>query len=138
MQPASADANIALLRRALSSFNDHDPASCLPHIRPDFIMNIAGAPHQLRGRDVWEAGTRMMMAAFPDLHATIEDIFGAGDRVAVRLAFRGTHRGAFQGIPATGRPVEYASFEIYRVEDGLLAEEWILSDLATLMRQIAG
>jgi predicted ester cyclase len=39
-------------------------------------------------------------------------------------------------VAATGRSVEYVSHEFYRVADGLLAEEWICSDVATLMRQI--
>ena len=45
----------------------------------------------------------MMRRAFPDLQAHIEDIVAAEDKVAVRLRFRGTHRGEFLGIPATGR-----------------------------------
>lgn len=138
MQLSQTDSNIAVLLRALGSFNNHDVNSCLPLIRPDFIMNIAGAPHQLRGRDVWAQGARMMMAAFPDIHADIEDIFGAGDRVATRLTFRGTHRGEFQGKTATGHVVAYTSIEIYRFNEGMLAEEWICSDIATLMRQIGG
>jgi len=40
-----------------------------------------------------------------------EGVFGAGDKVAVRLRFRGTHCGDFLGIPATGRAVECVSHE---------------------------
>ncbi|HEV8222907.1 MAG TPA: ester cyclase [Streptosporangiaceae bacterium] len=61
----------------------------------------------------------------------------AGDRVAVRLRFRGTHSGEFLGIPPTGRTIEYVSHEFYRIAGGLIAEEWICSDLATLLRQIS-
>ena len=78
-----------------------------------------------------------MKLAFPDLKAQIEDIVAAGDRVAVRVTFRGTHEGEFQGIPATRRPVRYVSHEFYRVEDGLIAEEWICSDMASLFRQLS-
>jgi SnoaL-like polyketide cyclase len=41
------------------------------------------------------------------------------------------------GITATGRPVSYVSHEFYRIADGLIAEEWICSDMAGLLRQIA-
>jgi predicted ester cyclase len=37
---------------------------------------------------------------------------------------------------ATGRTVEYVSHEFYRIADGLVAEEWICSDLATLQGQL--
>jgi steroid delta-isomerase-like uncharacterized protein len=77
-----------------------------------------------------------MRRAFPDLEAEIQDIFAARDRVAVRLVFHGTHSAEFLGLPATGRRIEYVSHEFYRVADGLIAEEWICSDMATLMRQI--
>jgi steroid delta-isomerase-like uncharacterized protein len=78
----------------------------------------------------------MMTRAFPDLEAHIEDLVAAEDRVAVRVSFTGTHAGEFQGIPATGRAVQYVSHEFYRVEDGLIAEEWICSDMASLFRQL--
>jgi predicted ester cyclase len=33
--------------------------------------------------------------------------------------------------------VQYVSHEFYRVAGGLIAEEWICADMATLMRQIS-
>jgi predicted ester cyclase len=54
----------------------------------------------------------------------------------VRVTLSGTHTGEFLGFAPTGRTVEYVSHEFYRVADGLIAEEWICSDTATLMRQI--
>jgi steroid delta-isomerase-like uncharacterized protein len=78
----------------------------------------------------------MMKHAFPDLEAHIDDLVAADDRVAVRVSFRGTHTGEFQGVPATGRQIHYVGHEFYRVEDGLIAEEWICSDMASLFRQL--
>ena len=52
--------------------------------------------------------------AFPDLRLTVEDIFCGGNMVAARVAFRGTHRGEFQGIPPTGKEVAFSSIEIDR------------------------
>ena len=46
----------------------------------------------------------MMKHAFPDLQAHIEDIVAAEDKVAVRLRFRGTHRGEFLGFPRPAAP----------------------------------
>jgi steroid delta-isomerase-like uncharacterized protein len=79
----------------------------------------------------------MMRRAFPDLRAHIDYIVAAEDKVAIRLRFRGTHTGEFLGFPATGRSVEYVSHESYRIADGLIAEEWICSDMATLFRQLS-
>lgn len=57
-------------------------------------------------------------------------------RVALRLRLHGTHTGEFLGIAAAGRPIEYVSHEFYRIADGLIAEEWICSDMAGLFRQL--
>ncbi len=130
-------ANVALVRAGFDAFNAGDADECLALMAPDLIMNLAEVPGPQRGRDVWRQGFEMMRQAFPDLRAHIEDIFGDQDRVAVRLRFHGTHAGDFLGIPATGRVIEYVSHEFYRVADGLIAEEWLCSDMATLFRQLS-
>jgi steroid delta-isomerase-like uncharacterized protein len=133
---APSDGNVELMRSAFKAFSRESPDVCAAMLTPDFIINLAGVPHQMRGREVWKHGMEAMRRGFPDMQAHVEDIFGSGDRVAVRLTFRGTHSGEFQGIPGTGRAVEYTSIEIYRISGGLIAEEWICSDMATLMQQI--
>jgi predicted ester cyclase len=56
--------------------------------------------------------------------------------VAARVAFRGTHRGEFQGIPPTGKEVAFSSIEIDRVVDGKVQEHWFEMDLFGLMQQL--
>jgi steroid delta-isomerase-like uncharacterized protein len=129
--------NAELVRAGFRAFNSGDAGQCLARIAPDFIINLAELPEPRHGREVWRQGFEMMKHAFPDLQAHIEDIVAAEDKVAVRLRFRGTHRGEFLGIPATGRTIDYVSHEFYRIADGLLAEEWICSDTATLLRQLS-
>ena len=46
----------------------------------------------------------MLRAAFPDWRETIEDALAEGDTVVLRVTGRGTHRGAFMGLPPTDRP----------------------------------
>ena len=136
MPITQAQANIDLIRRALSAFNAADLDQCVTLLTEDFAINLAGMPFQMRGREAWKSNAEVMQTAFPGIQAEIDDIFGAEDRVAVRLTFRGTHRGEFLGIAATGRDVVFMSLELYRIVDGQLAEEWISSDLTTLMRQL--
>jgi steroid delta-isomerase-like uncharacterized protein len=133
----SPAANAELVRTGFQAFNVGDAGRCLARIAPDIITNLAELPEPQHGRETWRQGFEMMRHAFPDLHAHIEDIVAAEDKVAIRLRFRGTHSGEFLGIPATGRTIEYVSHEFYRVADGLIAEEWICSDTATLLRQLS-
>jgi steroid delta-isomerase-like uncharacterized protein len=136
-QITSPAANAELVRVGFRAFNAGDADECLALAAPDLVINLAELPEPRHGRDAWRQGFDMMRRAFPDLQAHIEDIVAAEDKVAVRVRFRGTHSGEFLGIPATGRAVEYVSHEFYRIAGGLVAEEWICSDTATLLRQLS-
>jgi steroid delta-isomerase-like uncharacterized protein len=136
-QHTSPARNAELVRAGFQAFNSGDAVQCLALAAPDLIINLAELPGPQHGRDTWRRGFEMMKHAFPDLQAHIEDIVAAQDKVAVRVRFRGTHRGEFLGIPATGRTIEYVSHEFYRIAGGLIAEEWICSDMATLLRQLS-
>ncbi|HEX6521237.1 MAG TPA: ester cyclase [Streptosporangiaceae bacterium] len=133
----SPAASVELVRSAAQAFNLGDADLCTALMSPDFIINLAELPEPQRGREVWRQNFEMMRRAFPDLQAHIEDIFAAEDKVAVRLRLRGTHTGEFLGFAATGRTIEYISHEFYRIAGGLIAEEWICSDTATLLRQLS-
>jgi steroid delta-isomerase-like uncharacterized protein len=61
---------------------------------------------------------------FPDLGITIEDVMAEGDRVAARIVMRGTHRGEFQGIAPTGKPVEVKAMDMFRIANGKIVEHW--------------
>jgi steroid delta-isomerase-like uncharacterized protein len=94
---------------------------------------IPGLPE---GREGVRAFLRMMWSAFPDMTATIEDEAAEGDRVWSRTRFRGTHKGEFLGIPATGKPVEVESVDIVRVRNGKAIEHWGVTDMAGMMMQL--
>ena len=134
-QQTTTAANIALVRGGLDAFNEGDIDACLALLSADFVMNLAGLP-PIPGPDVWRQGVAVIKRGFPDLHARIDNVVAAGDQVALRLTFRGTHLGEYLGIPATGRTIEYVSHEFYRITNGLIAEEWICSDTATLHGQL--
>ncbi len=134
---ADEHANVALVRAGFEAFNQGDFDACVALMGPDFVMNLAGLP-PMPGPDVWRQGAEVIKRAFPDLHMRIDDVVAAGDEVAVRLTFRGTHQGDYLGLPATGRTIEYVSHEFYRIAGGLIAEEWICSDVASLHAQLTG
>ena len=75
-------------------------------------------------------------AAFPDLHVTIEDIFGCGEKVATRTTMRGTQTGAMFGIPATGKPAVMKANHIFRVEGGKIVQRHGQLDRLELVMQL--
>lgn len=135
---STPQSNIALMRTAFSALGRKDADAVVALMPPDFLINIAGMPYQKKGTDAWRKHADILFAAIPDIQVKIEDIFAAEDKVAVRLRLSGTHKGEFMGVQPTGKKVEHESTEIYRIADGMIAEEWICSDTLTLMAQIGG
>jgi len=82
------------------------------------------------------AGMETMLAAFPDVSATVEAVVSGGDTVAMRLTLRGTHEGEFMGVEPTGKTIEVGSVVFTRIEDGGIAERWTQPDQLGLMRQL--
>ena len=100
------------------------------------MAHVPAAPGPLEGLEAWRQFTGPFVEAFPDLRLTVEDIMAEGDMVAARVAFDGTHRGEFQGIPPTGKEVAFTSIEVNRVVDGKGEEHWVEIDLLGLMQQL--
>lgn len=78
----------------------------------------------------------MLRRAFPDIRVTVEDQLADGDRVASRVVCRGTHRGEFMGIPASGNRVQYEAIDIVRISEGQVVEHWGVTDTFALLQQL--
>jgi predicted ester cyclase len=130
------DANRAVVRRWIETFNNpYTPQTEVDVLAPGYIAHAPGLPSPL-DLEAWTQFTASFVEAFPDLRLTVENIFSGGNMVAARVAFRGTHRGEFQGIPPTGKEVAFSSIEIDRMVDGKVAEHWFEMDLLGLMGQL--
>ena len=74
-----------------------------------------------------------VVAAFPDAHITIDDIFGQGDQVVVRVVVSGTQQGAILGIPASGRHVQWDGVDVYRLSHGKISNIWAGDDWTAIL-----
>ena len=74
--------------------------------------------------------------AFPDVKATVEDLMADGDKVVARVSYRGTHQGAFRGIPPTGKQIAVTGINIFRIANGQLVEHWGLTDRLAVLQQL--
>jgi predicted ester cyclase len=133
---AAAEANIELIRGAFEAMKRRDLDACVGFLEPGLVINLAGAPYPMRGARAWRKNAEILFSAFPDIQIHVEDMFAAGDKVAVRARLAGTHTGDFLGKRPTGKRIDYQSNEFYRIADGKIAEEWICSDMLTMMAQI--
>lgn len=102
-----------------ADFLDHDPAPGAPCDREGVAQKLDA---------LW--------AAFPDGHFDLCEVIAAADRVAARSLFRGTHRGTFMGMAASGHVVRVSFSDFYRIDGGLIAEHWHDVDAAGWLAQL--
>ena len=104
-------------------------------ISPDFIGHEM-PPGMPRGPEGIRQFYGRIRAGLPDVQLTVEDLIGEKDKVVVRWRARGTHRGEFLGIPATGKAVSLTGIAIYRISKGMIVERWAEVDLLGLTEQL--
>ena len=134
----SEEENKAVIRRWIEAYNERDLEAEADVLAPGFVAHVpdAPAPLDLEGLEAWRQYTAPFTEAFPDLRLTIQDIAAEGDTVAARVAFEGTHRGEFQGLPPTSKTVAFSSMEFNRVVDGQVEEHWVEINLLGVVQQL--
>ena len=129
----SAEQNLEVVRRTMGPLDEvlaaHDEL-----YGPGWVGHFPGMPPL--DADGHRRYSAVMMAAFPDLERTIEDLFAADDKVVLRWSARGTNTGEFNGMPPSGRHATSSGITIFRLEDGTIVEEWAESDLLGLLQQL--
>jgi len=124
-----------LAQEFYDGINHGDLSMVDTHVAEDFIDHeeFPGIPPNKAGvRQFFE----MMRSAFPDFHMTVHEILAEGDKVVVRMAIGGTHRGAFLGVPPTNKQVNVEGIDIIRVRDERAVEHWGVMDVAAMMQQL--
>ena len=140
-QPAAASfhghqsvaANIRLVEAFLRDvLDEHHGDHAASYFTQDAQFH-AGTVGNFSGRATVAAVLAGIVAAVPDLHADVQDIFGYGDEVVVRLVVTGTQDGPLLGIPATGRHLQWDATDLYRLQGGKISQEWASEDLTAIL-----
>jgi len=75
-------------------------------------------------------------AAFPDLQLTVDLMVADGDLLAARWTAAGTNTGPWGGEAPTGRAATFSGVNIFRFENGKVAEIWNHRDDLGLREQL--
>src|SRR5262249_15382890 len=90
-------------------------------------------PGQVRGREAIKQLFGALSAIVRDLTLTIQDMVAEGDTVAVRSIVHGFPVESYLGIPANGRSMEFEAIDMWRIENGRVAEGWHVEDFVRVM-----
>ena len=112
--------------------NEHNGDHAINYLNPDMQWS-GGTVGTVTGSASVAGLFASVVAAFPDAHITINDIFAQGDQVVVRVVVSGTQEGAILGIPASGRAVQWDGVDVYRLSDGKISNIWAGDDWTAIL-----
>jgi steroid delta-isomerase-like uncharacterized protein len=87
---------------------------------------------EVRGREGFKDYVRSVRGALSDYRCEILDCVAEGERAAAKMRFSGLHTAPFRGHPPTGKQVHWNGAAFFRFAGGVIAEVWVLGDLAGL------
>ena len=115
--------NEALYRGIIEELNKGNSEYFNEFYSPDSLYYFPSNNPKPLSREEAQEFVKSFFRAFPDFSLSIEELFAVEDRVIVRLILRGTHKGDWHSIPATGNKFEISSTFIIRIENGKVVEE---------------
>ena len=132
----TTESNKQVMSRFLEFINTASEALADELISPDAVFHVPGRADPVKVPEGYLEIIAMMRSGFPDIQWSLEETIAEGDKVAARFIMRGTHKGPFFGVPATGKAIQVQAMNIYRLSDGKFVEERGQPDLLGLLQQI--
>jgi predicted ester cyclase len=103
-------------------------------VSPAFL-NHAAPPGKQGFDDAIAFFEQVLWPALSGLSVEILDQVGEADRIVTRKLLRGVQKQEFMGIPASGAPIQIKVIDIFRIDQGKLAEHWAIVDMHDLQLQ---
>jgi steroid delta-isomerase-like uncharacterized protein len=122
----SINENKALVRRVVELWNRRDMDAFFNILAPEYVEHLPTGDVSLKQLKQY---AHTFFAAFPDISITINDMVAEGDKVAVLVNWRGTHKGEYMGIPPTGKKIDITVAMLIKIAAGRWVEFWNVTDL---------
>ncbi|OGO07668.1 MAG: hypothetical protein A2Y92_01565 [Chloroflexi bacterium RBG_13_57_8] len=114
-------------------FQDHDFSKLDEIMRDDYIQHNEDTPQGKAGFKQFFEG---IFKGLPDFRYTMKKIIAEGDIVMMYSTTTATHRGEWLGNPPTGNKLKFDVVDIFRIENGKIAEHWDVADTLKLFTQV--
>ncbi len=130
-------ARIALVEHHIRLENAHDLEGVLGTFGDRARYDDEAWSEHHHGRSGVRQFYEQLMSAIPDLEIEVQRRHVTDDAILVEVLIRGTHLGAWRGLPATGRRIEFPLCGVYTFDDDdRLAGEKIYYDRGTVLGQL--
>lgn len=131
----TTEANKALLRRYKTGILNTRDIDGLDQVAAPGYLDHAAFPGQAPGLEGLKQRAATLFLAL-DPQWTIHDAIAENDLVVLRWSLAGTHRGEFADILPTGKTFVLRGIDMYRVQDGKIAEHWNVVDMFGFCQQV--
>ncbi len=137
----SLEENKLLVRRYFEDV-PHNPSACDEIFAPRFlfhtIQHASITPQTVESDPQSEKAANEWLAKVwsPEWCMTVDEMIAERDRVMVRWTFHGRQVGEYAGLLPTNKDVTYSGINIFRVENGKIAEVWDIADRLWLWQQL--
>lgn len=126
-----------VIRRMVAALNEHVIDGQEQFWKKGSSWNgPAGAGVKESLKHFQEGWQRPFLKAFPDKKANDQVVIAEGEWVAAMGYVSATHEGEFMGAGGSGKPINLKYMDFWRVEDGKIAENYVLLDVIDFFRQI--
>src|SRR5262245_58354176 len=112
-------------------WNQRRDATVRELLAPDAVAHMEGG--DFVGPERFLETRAALLAAFPDIRVTVEDVVADGDRAVVRWSASGHQRGELLGIPASGGAITFRGMTWMVFEKGKVVEGWDAWNLGGLL-----
>jgi steroid delta-isomerase-like uncharacterized protein len=132
-----APENKALIRRFYEQVWDNGNLDvCDEVFAADYVRHDLRPSEAAPGPEGQKRIAADFRSAFPDLRVEIDILVAEDDYVVGRWTASGTNRGPWGVLAATGRRATFSAVNIFRFEDGKVAEIWNHRDDLGLREQL--
>jgi len=130
-------ARVALVEQHVRCENQHDLEGVIATFGSHAEYEDSPWKQRYEGHDGVRQFYSQLMSAMPDLSIEVLRRHASDETIVLEVMIRGTHLGAWRGMPATGRKIEIPLCGVYTFDaDDRLAGEKIYYDRATVLRQM--
>ena len=106
--------------------------SLIPKVLAGNIVFRGSLGNKMCGWAAFAEYVKMIRTSLGNYHCQILDCIYEGDRAFCKMKFSGTHIAPFRGCPPTGKLVHWLGAALFRLENNVIAEVWVLGDLTGL------
>lgn len=124
--------NKALVRQVIEYWNQRDLQAFFNVLAHEYVEHLPTGDVSLEHLKKY---AHTFFTAFPDIQITLKCIVAEGDKVAVLVNWKATHRGEYMGIPATGKKIDIAVAFLVKIVANKWVEFWNVTDVG-LIKQL--